>query len=96
MRLRLTEDAASDLENIKRFSADIDAALASRILAQIGHVITLLLRLPHLGHDGIRPDTFEMTVPRLPIVVIYRIDIGERADELVILRVYHTRRERAN
>jgi plasmid stabilization system protein ParE len=95
MRLRLTEDAASDLEGIKRFSEDIDTELAARILAQIGQVLILLRRLPHIGHDGARPGTSEMLVPRLPIVVVYRIDVAEREEELIVLRVYHTRRDRA-
>ena len=55
MRLRLTEDAASDLETIKQFSDDIDAGLAARILAQIGQVLSLLKRFPHIGHDGHKP-----------------------------------------
>lgn len=95
MRLRLTEDAASDLEGIKTFSEDVDVSLAARIVGQIGNVLSLLKRYPHLGHEGLRPGTFEMPVPRLPIVIVYRIDIGAREEELVVLRVYHIRQDRA-
>lgn len=95
MRLRLTEDAASDLEGIKKLSADVDVILATRVIAQIGNVLTLLARYPHIGHEGRRPRSFEMLVPRLPIVVVYRIDVGARGEELIVLRVYHTRRDRA-
>ena len=94
MRLRLTEDAASDLESIKKFSEDVDVGLATRVTAQIGNVLTLLLRYPHIGHDGRRPGTFEMLVPRLPIVIVYRIDIGPREEELIVLRVFHVRQHR--
>ena len=94
MRLRLTEDAASDIEAIKQFSEDVDAGLAARILAQIGQVLSLLKRFTHIGHDGHRPGTFEMLVPRLPVVIIYRIDVGDREEELIVLRVYHTRQQR--
>ena len=93
MRLRLTEDAASDLEAIKQFSEDVDAGLAARILAQIGQVLSLLKRFPHVGHDGHRPGTVEMLVPRLPVVIVYRIDVGDR-EEMIVLRVYHTRQQR--
>ena len=93
MRLRLTEDAASDLESIKTFSEDVDVELAARVTAQIGNVLTLLLRYPHIGHDGRRPGTFEMLVPRLPIVIIYRIDVGGR-EELIVLRVFNVRQQR--
>lgn len=94
MKLRLTEDAASDLEGIKTFSADVDAALATRLMAQISNVLTLLARYPHIGHEGRRPGTFEMLVPRLPIVIVYRIDIGQREEELIVLRVFHVRQHR--
>ena len=93
MRLRLTADAASDLESIKRFSEDIDAALAARIIDQIGRLLSLLKHYPRIGHDGVLPGTFEMLVPRLPIVIVFRIDAGDR-EELVVLRVYHTRQQR--
>jgi plasmid stabilization system protein ParE len=37
--------------------------------------------------------TLERIVPRSPYVIVYRIDLGDR-DELVILRVYHAAQDR--
>ena len=96
MRLCLTEDAASDLEGIKRHTENIDAALAERTLDHIGQILSVLRRLPHLGHDGMKPGSFEMVVPRLPIVIVYRIDRAHREEALIVLRVYHTRRDRTS
>lgn len=95
MRLRLTEDAASDLESIKTFTADFDDAIADGIIDRIAGVIRLLCHWPHMGHAGSRVGTFEMAVPRLPFVIIYRLDFGDRAEELIVLRIYHMRRDRA-
>jgi len=50
---------------------------------RILETINLLRTLPRLGHAGTR----EIEVADLPYVVIYRIDIGDE-DELVIVGVY--------
>ena len=71
-----------------------DVESSVRVVAQIGQVLSLLKRFPHIGHDGHRPGTFEMLVPRLPVVIVYRIDVGD-GEELIVLRVYHTRQQRS-
>jgi len=57
--------------------------------------IVMLGRFPHFGHDGVVSGTFEIVVPRLPFVIVYRIDVGGTDDELVILRVYHGAQDRS-
>jgi hypothetical protein len=49
---------------------------------------------PRLGHAGHVDGTLERIVPRTPHVIVYRIDLGDE-DELVILRVYHVAQERS-
>jgi toxin ParE1/3/4 len=95
MNIRVTEDAADDLENIKARIARDDAAAAERVVEQIRATIRVLAELPHLGHDGIVEGTYERTVSRTPFVIVYRIDLGSN-DELIILRVPRSSQERSS
>lgn len=94
MRVRLTEDAASDLHNIKAFLSGQSAVIAERVLYQIANVLGRLQAFPRLGHLGIVDGTLERIVPRTPYVIVYRIDVGDQ-DELVVLRVYHVAQDRS-
>jgi toxin ParE1/3/4 len=94
MRVRVTHDAHADLGQIRDYIAAQDAAAAARVLACIARVMRRLKLLPRLGHVGIVQGTYEIGVPQLPFLIVYRIDRADRADELIILRVYHTSRYR--
>jgi toxin ParE1/3/4 len=94
MKIRVTEDAADDLENIKERIARDDGAAAERIVEQIRATMTMLGDLPHLGHDGIVDGTHERTVSRTPFVIVYRIDLGSK-NEVIILRVQRGSQERS-
>jgi plasmid stabilization system protein ParE len=52
MNMRVTEDAADDLENIKARNACDAGAAAERVVEQIRTTFRVLGQLPHLGHDG--------------------------------------------
>lgn len=39
-----------------------------------GETIKMLRSLPRLGHAGRKEGTRELNVPRLPFVIVYRID----------------------
>ena len=95
MNIRVTEDAADDVENIKARITRDDGAAAERVVEQIRATIRVLGELPHLGHDGIVDGTYERTVSRTPYVIVYRIDLGS-TDELVILRVPRSSQERSS
>lgn len=95
MRVRVTEDAASDLRNIKTFLSNQSALVAERVFAQIANVVARLRTFPRLGHLGIVSGTLERIVPRTPYVIVYRLDVGD-VDELVILRVYHAAQDRSD
>jgi plasmid stabilization system protein ParE len=94
MIIRVTEDAADDLEHIQSHIAQGDGAAADRVMQQILSTIHMLAEHPHLGHRGIVEGSFERTVPRTPFVIVYRIDFGSQ-DELIILRVPRTSQDRA-
>ena len=90
MRARVTDDARADLYNIKDYITTHDALAAERVLTRIGIVIGRLKLLPRVGHAGIVQGTYEISVPRLPFLIVYRVDITDSGEELVVLRVYTT------
>jgi plasmid stabilization system protein ParE len=61
MNVRVTEDAAGDLENIQAYIGREDGVAAERVLGQIQWMIRLLAEWQHLGHAGIIGGTFERT-----------------------------------
>lgn len=93
MKVRVTDDAASDLRTIQTFLSSQSAVVAERVVDQIANVIGRLSTFPRLGHLGIVDGTLERIVPRTPYVIVYRIDLRDR-DELSILRVYHVAQDR--
>ena len=89
MKVRVTDDAKTDLRQIKTFISERNAIAAEGVIDRISKTLTLLAVLPRLGHPGLVHGTFEKGVPRVPYLVVYRIDIGDDDRELVVLRVFH-------
>ena len=95
MKVRLSPDAFSDIESLRNHIArQGDGVIAERIVERIGSVISTLAQLPHLGRDGRVPCRSEMVVPRIPFLIVYRVDLNEQEHELIVLRVYHTAQDR--
>ncbi len=94
MNIRVTEDAASDLESIKTYIGREHGVVAERVVDHIRGMIRLLADWPQLGHAGTVGGTYERTVPRTPYVIVYRIDFGTQ-DALIILRVPHAAQDRS-
>jgi plasmid stabilization system protein ParE len=69
--------------------------VAERVFDQMANVIGRLKTFPRLGYLGIVDGTLERIVPRTPDVIVYRLDVGD-TDELIILRVYHAAQDRAD
>jgi len=93
MTLRFAPRAVSQLADIREYltvrrpeSAEL---VRGRIIATIGR----LRELPRIGHAGSVPGTRELRVAGLPYVIVYRIDIGD-GDQLVILGVFHAAQDR--
>jgi toxin ParE1/3/4 len=89
MKMRVTDDAKADLRQINVFISEPNAIAAEGVIDRIRKTLTLLGVLPRLGHPGLVHGTFEKEVPRMPYLVVYRIDITDDDRELVVLRVYH-------
>ncbi len=94
MRVRLSAAALADLAAIKSASQDYDAARTPIVMGRIADVIRTLSQWPRLGRERHVPGAREFPVPRLPFVIVYQHNIGE-PDELIVLRVFHARRDRS-
>ena len=94
MKVRVTDDAKSDLGRIKAYIQDRNAIVAEQVIDRIRAVIMRLTLLPRLGHAGVVHGTHEISVPRVTFVLVYRLDVADTDEELVILRVYHTAQDR--
>lgn len=89
MKLRLSERAEADLDGIAAYLKPRDPQAAQHVEAQIAAALRLLLDHPQAGRHvgrGVR----RFAVPRLPYLIIYRVD--ERADAVAVATVRHTAR----
>jgi toxin ParE1/3/4 len=62
---------------------------ARRIGSRIQETVNLLLKFPSMGHKGAQPGTREMLVPRLPYIIVYRVESHAEEEWLAIIGVYH-------
>lgn len=88
MKLRYLARPQGHLENIFTYIEQDDRAAAERVIARIRSSAEGLLTFPYMGRAGIVSGTFEYVVPGLPYVIVYRVDLGDD-DEVVILGVFH-------
>ena len=94
MKERVTDDAKADLRPIKAFISERSNSAAEGVMDRIGKTLTLIAVLPRLGHPGVAIGTFEKSVPRLPYLIVYRIDMTDDERQLVVLRAYHSAQDR--
>jgi addiction module RelE/StbE family toxin len=92
VKLKVLPRAARDLQSIRSFIEKDDEAAAKQVIAKLVHSIDLIVLRPEIGRPAKGRDTREWTVPGLPYIIPYQV----KADELIILRIYHTRRKRPN
>jgi len=78
-------EALGDLQNHFSYIAEDDPAAASRVVTDICKVIRRLEIFPYSGRKGIVEGSYELVVPRLPYIVVYRVH-----SEVEILAVFHT------
>lgn len=93
MRLRFSPRAHLQLRQIRDYIARDRPDAAELVRGRIFATITNLRALPRLGRSGQRAGTRELLVAGLPYLIVYRLDIGD-ADELVILGIFHAAQQR--
>ena len=93
LKLHYLARAQGHLESIFTYIEHDDRAAAERVIARIRLSAEHLLTFPYMGRAGSVSGTFEHIVPGLPYIIVYRVDLSD-TDEIVILGVFHGARER--
>ena len=92
MRVRWSRRSKEHLVAIRGYITEHNLEAAERVRLRIIETVRLLRALPRLGRAGRKQGTREFVVPHLPYIIVYRIDIADE-DELVILGVFHGARD---
>lgn len=88
MKVRYTEGAREHLRRIADYIRQDDAAAASRVIDRIQRAVERLELFPRSSRPGRRSGSYELVVPDLPYVVVYRVG-REYVD---VLGVFHAAR----
>lgn len=93
MRVRFSPQSRVQLVAIRAHITANNPTAAELVRGRILETVKRLRTLPRLGHAGWKHGTRELGVAGLPYIVVYRIDIGDE-DELVILGIFHGAQDR--
>ena len=93
MSVRFAPRALNQLAHIREYTVSRRADSAELVRGRILATIERLQQLPRIGHAGPIVGTREVTVPGLPYIIVYRIDVGDE-DELMVLGVFHAAQDR--
>lgn len=88
MHVRFSEDALSDLKNIRDYIEPRSPQGFQRVTAAILTTAAQLETFPLLGHEGRIETTYEIVVPRTPFIIVYSLPDSIYVD---IDRVLHGR-----
>lgn len=89
MRVRFTDTALSELEDILRFLSERNPRAATVLAKRVREMATLLAEYPLSGREADEPGVRIASVVRYPFLVFYTV----ATDEVVILNVRHTARQ---
>ena len=92
MKPIVRDSAFADLDNVYHWIAKDNPVAAAFVIQRIFDSIDLLSLFPYISRSGKTDGTFEWAVSRLPYILVYRLD--EDYDELIIVAVFHTARNR--
>jgi plasmid stabilization system protein ParE len=95
MRVRWSRQGSEQLVAIRGYIKEHNADAAERVRLRIVETVRLLSALPRLGHAGRKHGTREFAVPHLPYIIVYRVDIADE-DEVVILGIFHGAQKRGH
>ncbi len=93
MRVRWSETALSEIEDIFSYIFEYNQSAASAVVTRIEGLTALLEEFPQVGHLTDEANVRVLSVVRYPVLIFYTID--DTADEVVILHVRHAAQVRA-
>jgi len=85
MRLRWTEEAASDLGRIADYLFEHAPGRAASLVREIYNAPSALLTFPHRGRLGKKEGTREFVLSPLPYIVVYQVS----GEVIHIVRILH-------
>ena len=88
MRLRWSRQSREHLVAIRSYIRARNVDAAEHVRLRIVETVRLLRALPRLGRAGSKQGTREFVVPHLPYIIVYRVDLADE-DQLVILGIFH-------
>ena len=88
MRIVFTEDAKSDLEELRRYLEPLSPKGLANVVAALERRIVIASENPRSGRPTPRPDVREAVEPRYGFVIPYTLI----ADDFYVLRVYRSMR----
>jgi len=92
MRLRYSETALRELNEIFAYLYERDRSAASAVVDRIERLGSLLGEMPFIGNRTDKEDVRMIPVVRYPFLIFYTVDAS--AGEVVILHVRHAARLR--
>ena len=85
MKIRWTEEAAANLENLCLHIAEDNPSAALKTVNSIYECIEELVLFPNRGRKGREKGTRELVLAPLPYIATYRV----KDDSVEILHIYH-------
>jgi toxin ParE1/3/4 len=85
LRVLLTAGARRNLRDLANYIALDDPAAARRVTRKVLATLDILATFPNAGHEGRELGTRELGVPRLPYIIVYKIE----GDAVWALRIFH-------
>ncbi len=92
MRVIVRDAAYDDLDRIYAWIAKDRPGAADSVIDRILESVERFGHLPHMGHVGRAPGTYEWVVPGLPYIVVYKVDSDN--NEVQITAVFHGAQDR--
>jgi plasmid stabilization system protein ParE len=89
VRVRWLRNALANLSAEAEYIAVEDPASALEMFDHVIATVATLAEFPGMGRPGRVPGTRELVIEKYPLLVPYRV----LADEVHVLRVFHTRRK---
>ena len=89
MKVRYTDTAATEVEEILEFISRHNRVAAVRLNARLEQTVGILADFPDMAQMSDEPGVGRMPVGRYPLLVFYTVE----SNEVVILHVRHTARE---
>jgi plasmid stabilization system protein ParE len=95
VRLIVSKEAAADLVRLREFLVDRNPGAAQRAAAAISNAIRSLGMYPERGRQAGVTNARELVVPFGRSAYVIRYALLTETDEVVVLRVWHGREQRA-